>query len=188
MTMAAKKRIEVPSTIFGEGEEETKERPRLIESSPLEKFLGRERDPETGKLVPKEKPKRPKSVAASTFARTIRETEEMMSSRVWDDCTARHLVALYDLMHRKTYGIEPAMTGSDRYRATLMAGSFVKRAFGGEIGKALEYLRWIWTREIEREKWRRENAREGGRISIGLLFSNRMLDDYRVAMARKRPS
>ncbi len=190
MTMAAKKRTDVPLTLF-DFEEETATEPKRKKkpeaTTPLEALLGRKRDPETGALVPKKKPAKRRSVASSTFERTLLETQEMIDSRDWTACAARHLVALYDLMHRKTYGVEPTMTGSERYRSTMIAGSFVLRVFGGDFEKALEYLRWVWTREMGREKWRRENGREAGRLSLRSIFSGSfLLDDYRVAMARKR--
>ena len=110
----------------------------------------------------------------------------MMDARDWTGCTARHLVALYDLMHEKTYGITVTMSGTERYRYTLIAGAFVKRSFDGDFIKAIEFFRWVWTREIEREKWRRENDRDGGHIGLGFMFSNRLLDQWRLHLARAR--
>lgn len=190
--MMVAKRIDVPEGLFGDDTAEPvthtrRKRSGAVTKSPsLEAFLGRARDPETGKLIPKKKRARTRSVAASTHDRTRAETQRMIDTRDWEGCAPRHLVALYDLMHRKTYGIDAPMTGTERHRATLMAGGFVKRAFGGDMDKALHYLRWLWTREMDREKWRRENGRDGGRLELRWIFGNRLLTDYQVAMARKR--
>lgn len=165
-------------------EPKTEERPRRAPTA-LEKFLGRKRDAE-GKLIPKPKPKRRKTVAASTFARTEHETREMIRTRDWEGCAVRHLVALFEIMHEKAYGIAPTTSASERYTMTLMMGGFVKRAFGGDIDKALDYFRWLWTREIANEKWRRENGREPRRLAFRWTVGNGMLDDYRVAMARRK--
>lgn len=172
----AAKRIDVPDSLFPE-------QPKSIPPTPLEVYLGRTRDPDTGKLVPKRK--RSKAVAASTFDLTRVETQRMMDEREWEGCTSRHLVALYDIMYRKTYGVDVTMSGSERYRLTMIAGAFVKRLFGGDFVQAIEFFRWVWTREIGREKWRREEGREGGLISAGFMFSNRLYDQWRLDLARR---
>ncbi len=175
--MSAKK-IDVPASLFDDSEVESG-----VVPSPLEIYLGRKRDA-GGSLIPRKKKSR--TVAASTFDRTRVETQEMIDTRDWGACAARHLVALYDLMHLKIYGIDVTMSGSERYTATLMAGGFVKRAFGGDFEKSVDYFRWAWTREKEREKWRRENGRDGGTIGLGFMFSNKLLDQYRIALVRQR--
>lgn len=185
MMTGTKTRADGTGDLFDE-EPKTEERPRR-EPTALEKFLGRKRDPATGKLEPKKKPRpRSKTVAAATFARTEHETREMIRTREWDACGVRHLVALFEIMHEKAYGIAPTTSASERYTMTLMMGGFVKRAFGGDIDKALDYFRWLWTREIANEKWRRENGREPRRLAFRWTVGNGMLDDYRVAMARRK--
>lgn len=152
--------------------------------SPLERYLGRERDA-TGRLVPVKKPRRSKTVAAAKHDRARCEAEEMIRTTDWSACAARHIVALYDLMHERTYGVESSMTSAERYRCTLMAGGFVKRHFRGDFEAAIDYLRWVWTREIGREARRRETGADGGRIGFALMVSTSMLDDWRVANARR---
>jgi hypothetical protein len=175
--MTARKIVDVPDSIFDD------EAPS-IEPTALEKFLGRARDPKTGKLIPKKK--RVKTTASSSFDRTIVETRTMVEGGDWEGCAARHIVALFVLMHEKTYGVVPTMSGKERYSNTGIAGGFVRRVFAGDMDKALDYLRWLWTREIANEKWRRENSREGRRLSFGAMVSGALVDDYRVAMARRR--
>ena len=191
MTMSGTTRINVPENLFGDEEPKTEAQPIKREQTPLEKFLGRKRD-EDGKLIPKKRTSRAKTVAASTFARTEHETREMMAAALrgdeeaWDECETRHLVALFAIMHEKTYGIAPTTSPSERYTMTLMMGGFVKRSFGGDMAKALEYFRWLWTREMRNEKWRRENDRETRRLAFQWTIGNRMLDDYRVDQARRK--
>lgn len=127
-----------------------------------------------------------RTIPASRFDKSMRETEGMVASGEWDDCGARHLVALYAILHRKIYGIESEMTSTDRYQATMLAGNFAKRHFGGEHVEVAEYMRWIWNREAGREKWRRENSREGGHLGVRLVFSAGCVTEYRLAMARKK--
>jgi len=128
---------------------------------------------------------RSKTISASVFNRARVEAEEMMRSRDWKNATARHLVALYDLMHEKVYGVEAIELGpSERHKAALMAGNAIKRFFNGDVEACVEFLRWVWTREMGREKWRRENGQSGQRIGIRLMFSGSLVTDYRVDLAR----
>lgn len=130
---------------------------------------------------------RPKTVGASVFERTKQDVKDMIGSGEWSHCGARHLVALYDLMHLKCYGIEPFELGpQERYNATMLAASFTKREFGGEYPEVVEYMRWAWGREIRAEKWRRENGRtDARRIGIRLMFGGYLLSDYKLFLARK---
>lgn len=128
---------------------------------------------------------RSKTISASVFNRARLEAKEMMRTREWKDATARHLVALYDLMHEKVYGVEALELGpSERHKAALIAGNMIKRYFDGDVVACVEFLRWVWTREIAREKWRRDNRVSGQRIGIRLMFSGSLVTDYRVDMAR----
>ena len=57
--------------------------------------------------------------------------------------------------------------------------------FGNEPQELADFIWWTWKREIGREKYRRENGRDGGSISWALQFSGRLLTDYRISMARE---
>lgn len=128
---------------------------------------------------------RSKTISASVFNRARLEAEEMVRTREWSGATARHLVALYDLMHEKVYGVEALELGpSERHKAALIAGNMIKRYFNGDVEACVEFLRWVWTREMGREKWRRENQQSGQRIGIRLMFSGSLVTDYRVDLAR----
>lgn len=130
---------------------------------------------------------RSKTVPASAFERMLTEVDEMIRSAEWTGARPGHLVALYWRMHEKCYGVTPAELGAaERHRAVLLAGGFVKREFAGAIVEAVEYMRWAWTREIGREKWRRENTKTGGRIGVRLMFGGGLLTDYRVDLVRQQ--
>lgn len=191
--MMAGRKFDLPCTIFSgdDDEEEAASGMRARDPdptpTPLEKFLKRKRDPETGKLTPKKRAPRSRSIASSTFDRTMLETQDMIRTGEWEDAAVRHLVALFTIMHTRCYGIAPTLSGSELYLLTGFVAGFVKRAFAGDMRKTLEYLRWVWTREMSTEKWRRENHREAGRrLTLRIIVSNSLLDDYRVAMARRR--
>jgi hypothetical protein len=171
--------IDLPEDFFPE---DVNIAPKIL--SPLAAWAGA-RVNEKGRICAKEKRTRT-TVAASAFNRTRAETQGMMDSGDWSACTARHFLALYDLMHEKIYGIESGMTASERHTAVLRTGSFVKREFSGDYDKALDYFRWLWTREQGREKWRRENGRDTTRLILAFCYSSSMLTDYRLMLTRRR--
>lgn len=128
-----------------------------------------------------------KTIGASVFNRATLETEEMIRSGEWDDATPRHMVALYALMHEKVYGIEAVDLDSQaRYKMTMMANTFIKREFSDNVVDAVEFFRWMWGREMGHEKYRRENATDGRRLTAYLMFSNKLLPDFRLHLVRKQ--
>ena len=130
---------------------------------------------------------KPKTIAGAVFDRTVSELEAMIATQNWEGVTAKHLVALYEKMHTKCYGVAPAELGPQaRYNAMMMAATLTKREFGGDYQRTMEFMRWAWTREIKTEKWRRQNGREDGRrIGVRLMFGGGLVTDYRLALARK---
>lgn len=144
------------------------------------------RSTRTGKAK-KPRSERPKktTMAAAVFDRARAEMQAMIDSQNFAGCSARHIVALYDLMHVKVYGVEVSMSGSERHTYTLRAGGFIKREFSGDYTKAIAFFRWLWAREMGREKWRRETGNEGGRLDIGQSISGKSITDYRLALARR---
>jgi hypothetical protein len=96
-----------------------------------------------------------------------------------------HLVAIYLELHLRVYGVEALDCGSSEQPGAIAAAKHLMNAyFDGSGEAAVEFLRWTWTREAEREKWRKANLREGKRISWRLQFSAPIVTDYRVAQAR----
>jgi hypothetical protein len=149
-------------------------------------WAGAKVDPKSGEVKPKPKPKRRATMAAGVFNRALTEVNAMMLTQDWSEFSARHVVALYDLMFKKTYGIEPVMTAAERHRFVMQAAQFVKREFGDDFDAALDFYQWLWAREIDREKWRRENGREGGSLSMWSMVASKPLNEYRLSLTRKR--
>jgi len=129
---------------------------------------------------------KPKTIAAAVFNRALTEADEMLRSGNWEGAGVRHLVAAYDRCHTRCYGVEPAELGpSERFNASMLAATMLKREFNGDLVGMVEYMLWAWERELDREKWRRENGRDGGRIGVRLMFSGALLTDYRLHLARR---
>lgn len=115
------------------------------------------------------------------------EVLDSMKSGDWADARSVHFVALYAHLHEGVYGAPPAeLSPSVRLRASGMAARLLEKHFGGDRGEMAEFMRWTWTREKSREKWRRDNDRPGGRIGWRIQFNGALLDDYRVDIARTK--
>ena len=102
----------------------------------------------------------------------------------WSEATAINFLALYVLMHRKVYDVDPVMTAKERHECLLCIGSFVKKHFEDSPSDLACYIRWVWKREFDREKWAQTNGRQRGVMSWRLMLSTAVLTDYRVERAR----
>jgi hypothetical protein len=128
-------------------------------------------------------------IATDSMRRASDELDRMIANDDFAPCTAIHLVALYLKLHVKVYGIEAIDCGpSDRTAAAGRAAVMIRENFDGSGEAAVEFLRWTWTREKDRENFRRANRRSGNRITWRLQFSSSLLIDYRLDLARKKSS
>ncbi len=161
---------------------------KVHKSTAFLQWAGAKVNEETGEVTAKEKPKKRSTMAASSFNRARAEMQSMIDSGDWDDLKPRHLLALYDLMHLKCYGVEVTMTGTERHTFVLRAGGFWKREFNGDIEAVRAYFRWVWTKEIDDEKWRLSVGRDTFRMTFGMTISGKKITDYRahrVALNRR---
>lgn len=176
----------IPESLFSdEGDEKTITRAK-IRAKPKEEDEFQQLIESTSKKLERRKNK-PKTIAASSFDRSLAEVDEMIKTGDWDKAKATHLVALYDRLHFRCYKVEASELGpAERYNAAMMAASMVRREFGGEFAEAAEFMRWAWEREIASEKWRRDNGRMfARRLGVRLFFGGNLLTDYRLYLARK---
>ena len=128
-----------------------------------------------------------KRSAGSLRAKHIEEVRERWKRKEWDGMTPGKLVALYWLCHEEVYGVVPVEIDKTGVWETAMkvAGSMVKRHFDNDIERAITFMRWVWTRERGRERWRRENKRDGQRINWKNQFSqDYLITDWRAAAMR----
>lgn len=129
----------------------------------------------------------PAKTNSTGLARQLRETRVMMKSDDWANAKASHLVALYSILHEMVYGVAPELKGDDLKLAKYAAGSFLKTKCGGKFPKALEFMRWVWTRERGREEWRRNNQIDGKVIGWRLILNHpAMWTEYRVGQERRK--
>ena len=142
----------------------------------MDAFLGR-------RAMPR-KP-RAKTITPSKMSVAAREASAMMGTGDWSEAQGRHLVALFCLLHEKVYGVDSGMTSAECFFASGMAKQLMDRDFGGDPGALVAFVKWTWEREVSREKWRRENQKDGGSIGYRLQFGGRLVTDYKLAMARR---
>jgi hypothetical protein len=116
-----------------------------------------------------------------------KKAHEMMSKGDWTQAWPRDFVAAYAILHKEIYEIEPAeLTPEIRYRACALAQNLLKKEFHDDKNLLADFIRWTWTREEGREKWRRENQRPGGRIAWQAQFmASNILSDWRVDHVRR---
>lgn len=125
----------------------------------------------------------PKKKPAYLTERTREETRKMMETGVFTDATASHFLALHDELHSKIYGVpDPDLVGGSVRGARSQAQSIVE-ALG--VARTVDFVRWAWLDEQRRETWRRENHRDGARMSAARLFSRAKLTEYRISLSRR---
>jgi len=114
------------------------------------------------------------------------EMERRAKSGDWEGATGLHLVLLYAWLHEEVYGVRTSeLTPKWRGVAAQMADRLIAGEFAGDVGAAVDFMKWSWKREEGREKWRRENQKEGGRLGWRLQFGGVLVTDYRVDQARR---
>lgn len=132
------------------------------------------------------KPRR-KASPGSKRKEHIAAIEDRIKRQDWNNVPVAQLVALYWVCHVKIYGVPPAELDSAAAWALAMkrAGLLVQKEFEGDVQRAVNFMRWVWTREREREEWRKTNKIDGRRITwqqqfIGLT----LVTDWRAAKVR----
>jgi hypothetical protein len=131
--------------------------------------------------------KRQLGTPAARRTALLEEARGCIADKQWGGARAGTLVALYGLFHERVYGAWPTELDAPKTwgLATIMAGRWVRDEFSGDIQRAVECMLWCWMREEGRERWRRENNRDGQRVGWRLQFSGVIASDYRVSLARR---
>lgn len=132
--------------------------------------------------------KRSKASPAKAFHRASEQAAEMKDANDFASAEPKHFVGLYALLHHQVYGAAPIELEGDAYFAAVReSAKMLRDVFAGEPPKMANFMRWVWLRELKREK--AANAateRRGGyRVGWRLQFASRALvTDYRVEIAR----
>jgi hypothetical protein len=128
-----------------------------------------------------------KGPTAAKVEKMIAEMNEMRTSNDWSEARPAHLVALYAWAHAQVYGVPASeLVGLNWLAAASASAKLVRDEFGDDPSVAVEFMRWTWKREKSREQWRRDNGKDGGRLTWRAQFQQRyVLTDYRIDQARK---
>lgn len=126
----------------------------------------------------------------SVLERLQGEVETMKRTGAWGEAGPRHFVALYVSLYAEVYGIAPGdLDKATRIKATFTALRMLDKEFGDDPGLMANFMRWVWLREKDNEKWRRENGRTNARrIDWYTQFkcTSYLLQDYRLSIVRRR--
>lgn len=118
----------------------------------------------------------------------VEEMEERIKRQDWKNLSAGQLVAVYWVCHLKIYGVPPKeLDSTSNYsRAMMMAAKLVKDEFAGDVDLAVDFMRWAWFREKDREDWRKRNNTSGRRITWYLQFvAKDLLTDWQREKFRR---
>lgn len=141
-------------------------------------------------------PKKPRGKttarSSSGYEKARAETNALAAAErddpeVWASAQPKHLVALYSLLHEQVYGVAPVEL-KDVWKGVVSAAKgMLEKEFNKDAKAFVEFIRWTWRRERNRETKRKSEGSEGSRIGWVLQFKNRaMLTDYRVDVARSQ--
>ena len=116
------------------------------------------------------------------------EAQQMREQQCWATASPKHLVLLHAMLHEHVYGVAPdSGSGKTFTFASSSATKMLREEFANDPEAMVDYLRWSWQREQDREEWRRKNGRDGGRLDWRRQFAQRcVLTDYRVDQARRK--
>ena len=135
--------------------------------------------PEGAQRTRKEKPRKFTQKQMDTG---IERTLAMLKSSERLSMKGRELAYLYAWLHRTTYGVEAQELLADMGKASAAAGNMLRHQFGGNVDRALAFLRWTWAREKAQVAKRANDFRIGWRYQFG---SGALMTDYRIALSRK---
>lgn len=115
----------------------------------------------------------------------VKDVDRRIAEGQWDDIKPSFIVGLYVWCYVNVYGVQPSLNKKEWLAACAMAKRVIADEFGGDDHLMIGYVKWVWQREREREEWRRKNRKSGYVLGWRRLFSNQLLNEYRVEEARQ---
>lgn len=131
-----------------------------------------------------EKKPRKRILSSRDFDALLKETNALKSSNDWDSFTPKHFVGLYCLLHQHVYGVLPTEVRSQYRQAVGASMRMLHNVFGADCSNMIEFMRWVWKREEFKEQ--RRDPDSDFRIGWRLQFGAALVNDYQVALARRR--
>lgn len=116
--------------------------------------------------------------------RVQQETADFINAREWKGAKPSHFVELYARLHEEVYGVEALdlKTRKSLSDAALLASRALKQFFEGDEDGMAEFMRWVWVRQANEEKQRRQGVRmREFRVTWRYQWAASLVTDYRRA-------
>lgn len=134
---------------------------------------------------PASKRKKSGKITDSQFAKAVTEVNERKQSGDWKGLRSIHFVALYAIQHEIVYGVLPGdLDASKKVHACGAVVRLLNKEFRDDTTDMVIFMRWAWSREREREEWRRKKGTDGGRLTWQYQFHGGLVTEYRIHLAR----
>jgi hypothetical protein len=114
--------------------------------------------------------KKPKPVSGEFVREAMSRAQTHARKADWSGANESTVLGLFAWLHEQVYGVDPTQELRTVWVYGIQAvGKLIREEFNS-ITEVVEFVRWTWTRERGREKWRRDNGRPGGRVSWRTQF------------------
>lgn len=114
------------------------------------------------------------------------QTKSMMDGDDWSKAQPMHLVGLYIILHKMVYGVAPTLDAQELAFAKVAAREFMRTKCKGKFDIGLEFMRWVWSRERNREQYRRDKHIDGKVLGWrSILKYPEFWTEYRVGQERR---
>jgi hypothetical protein len=137
--------------------------------------------------------KKPRKSGAGTPVRRLMRLMEVVDKCVEDDEWPLGegpvlLVALFCWAHNEIYGVSCTVEVARVFKgAQSAAEKLIRTEFEGSLEKAIEFMRWVWRREREREQWRRRNTGYGKVLTWRhVLMTGELVKEMRLDQLRTK--
>lgn len=135
----------------------------------------------------KKTPKKPKQVSGAFVREAMNRAQEHARKRSWEGADETTILGLFAWLHEQVYGVDPTPELRGSWLFARNAVAKIRREEFESLDAMVDYVRWTWKRERERERWRRDNGRPGGRISWRTQFAYRdLIVEFRLDQNRRR--
>ena len=135
------------------------------------------------------KPSKPRPKTKKEMDRLLHETEELRAKRDWAAMTPKHFVALYYALHTRVYNVAPDNVRFEYRLAVAAAMRMLKHQFHDDKAVMVDFMRWVWNREQNREKKREvagDNSDNSFHITWGYQFGSKLVVDWRISRGRSK--
>jgi len=125
------------------------------------------------------------SIGDGLIEKLFTEVVAMIDSNDFSEFTPSHAVAMHAHLFSETYGVPTGDPPAFRGVVCRRAASLFEKEFEKDAEAFVKYILWVWSREEQREEWRRKNGRSGATIGAMWQFDQRLVTEYRIDQKRR---